>query len=387
MLEEGKLRQEVLVHKDPDKIKAVKEFQKKYPPDINTKTGTAQVIRSGKSEIYTRITDEMLAEAVKDEEQLALLRDLGLASVMIVPIYVQKKCIGAITFASSETKRYYSKDDLAIAEEIAIRSGLAIENARLYTETQKALVMRDDFISMASHELKTPITTIKALSQVLERGKSIKTPISKLYLEKINTQIDRLTNLITDLLDVSKIERGRLELIKYAFDFDKFVKEAIAVFAQTVKTHKIFLRGNTHKTIIADNDRINQVISNLLTNAVKYSPKANKVVVSLHTAKDSVSLSIRDYGIGISRKDHGKIFERFYRVIDEKGSSFSGLGIGLYISAQIVERHGGRLTVKSKKGQGSVFTFTLPLDSVRNNKADRKKRLVREARHESKKKH
>ena len=221
---------------------------------------------------------------------------------------------------------------------------------------------KDEFIGVASHELRTPLTSIKGYSQLLDRMLK-KTDIQKaqIYLKKTNVYIERLNSLISDLFDMSKIQTGKLQFNNGSFDFDELVKDGIDSIQPTNQNHAIKVEGKINERLVGDKDRLEQVFTNLLTNAIKYSPNANKVVVNLSKNDHEIKVSVTDFGIGIDPCHHRKIFERFYRV-DEISKKFSGLGIGLYICREIIERHGGKIWVESQKGKGSVFSFTLPLN-------------------------
>lgn len=235
------------------------------------------------------------------------------------------------------------------------------------SERKKLEQRKDDFFSMASHELKTPFTTIKAISQILQRNENISPSQRKIYLKKMNLQIDRINDLISNLLDISKMEKGKIAFIKEKFNFDNLVKETRETIQQITKSHKIYLRGKTHKKVYADRERISQVIINLINNAVKYSPKADKVIIKSLVNTHEVQLSVRDFGIGIPKRDQINIFDRFYRVVESTDKTYPGLGVGLYISQQIIKRHGGEIKVNSRPGKGSTFTFTLPLAVEKQN--------------------
>jgi two-component system, chemotaxis family, CheB/CheR fusion protein len=219
---------------------------------------------------------------------------------------------------------------------------------------------KDEFIGVASHELKTPLTSLKAYTQLLERTIADKNfEESDLYIKKTNVFIDRLDELISDLLDVSKIQSGQLQYNMSNFYFDDLVKESIDHLKQTNKTHKINLKGKTGVKIIGDKARLEQVFSNYLSNAIKYSPKANKIDVEVNHTSKGISVGIRDYGIGIPPEKIENIFKRFYRV-EGMDHRFQGLGLGLFIASQIVHRHGGKCWVDSEEDVGSVFWFELP---------------------------
>lgn len=229
------------------------------------------------------------------------------------------------------------------------------------TERKELERRRDDFIGIASHELKTPLSSIKGYTQLLERMvRETDNAKAKLYLAKTSTYIDRLNSLITDLLDVSRIQAGKLQFDISEFDFDALVKDGVESIQPTTTHHQIEVRGKADIKIEADRNRLEQVLTNLLTNAIKYSPQATKVIVRVKKNDATIEISVQDFGIGIPKEKQARIFERFYRV-ESSAKSFPGLGIGLYISNEIVERHGGKLKIESEEGQGSVFTIILPL--------------------------
>jgi PAS domain S-box-containing protein len=219
---------------------------------------------------------------------------------------------------------------------------------------------KDEFIGIASHELKTPLTSIKGYTQLLERiVRDSNNEKAKLYLAKTNTYINRLNSLIADLLDVTRIQAGKLVFNLAKFDFDELVKESIESI-QLTTNHIIELVGGAGVQVTADRNRLEQVLTNLLTNAVKYSPQADKVIVTVRKNGQNVEVSVRDFGIGIPKANQAMIFDRFYRV-ESSENSFSGLGIGLHIAAEIIRRHKGTLTVESDDDAGSTFTFRLPI--------------------------
>jgi len=228
---------------------------------------------------------------------------------------------------------------------------------------RKALDRRkDEFISMASHELKTPVTSLKGFAQLLKRRlKKQGMHQEEDFLARMEGQIDRLTRLVNDLLDVSKMQAGKLDYAQEVIDLDALIRELVEMVQQTNVTHTIVLQGATHHQVIGDRDRLGQVFINLLSNAIKYSPHAEQVEVSLASSVDEVCVSVRDFGIGISKEDQSKIFDRFYRVYDVHEKKVPGLGMGLYIVQEIIKQHGGEITVTSEVGQGTTFTISLPL--------------------------
>lgn len=222
---------------------------------------------------------------------------------------------------------------------------------------------KNDFLSMASHELKTPVTTIKAYGQIIERLLAEKDDLHTLdMVKKMSKQVDLLATLIKDLLDVTKMQKGGLIRHESTFYFDEMVNEVLDDMRKTILSHKIVNDLNAAINIKGDKDKLGQVLINLISNATKYSPGADKIIVSTQIVEDGVQLSVQDFGIGISPLGIKRIFEQFYRVTGENQSTFQGMGIGLYICAEIIKKEGGKIWVESAVGKGSVFYVWLPVD-------------------------
>lgn len=230
------------------------------------------------------------------------------------------------------------------------------------TEQKEAERRKDEFIAMASHELKTPLTSLKIFMGVLQRRFRKNGEDQYLeYLGKIEAQINTLTELINDMLDVSRIQIGKLLLRKETFELSRLMQETIDNLRGTQTTHSIRYESSVEVQVFADRYRIGQVLINLLTNAVKYSPAGSEVIVRLCADQKYAVVSVQDFGIGIDEVDQQRIFERFYQVTGPVEKTFPGLGIGLYISNEIIKCHQGRMWVESRKGEGSTFSFALPL--------------------------
>lgn len=237
----------------------------------------------------------------------------------------------------------------------------AAKIARDITERLELEQRKDEFISMASHELKTPITTLKGLSQLLLRKVDRQgMPEAVPMLTRMEAQIDRLTKLIDELLDASKIQAGRLDYEEQPVDLAALLRETVELLQATSPTHTLIVRGTPQAWMMGDKDRLGQVLTNLITNAIKYSPQANTVDLSITASNKTVTLRVQDSGIGIPKAHQKNIFDRFYRVRDSH-QAFSGLGMGLYIAHEIVKRHDGEITVESEEGKGSTFVVSLPL--------------------------
>ncbi len=228
---------------------------------------------------------------------------------------------------------------------------------------------KEDFLKLVSHELKTPVTSIKGYIQLLlsvlpnNNGEAEKKLTIKPYLNRIETQVERLIRLLSEMLDMSRIEQNELELKYEEFNLNRQVEEIGEYISYTNRDLQIELNHEDDCNVNADRGRIGQVIINFVTNAVKYSPNSNRVKIKIHkNSPEEVAVTVKDFGIGIDEKEQNQIFRRFYRVSGNKDDTYAGFGIGLYLSNEIIERHQGRILVKSEPGKGSEFTFTIPLN-------------------------
>lgn len=242
---------------------------------------------------------------------------------------------------------------------------LAIEDITARKEIEQR---KDDFLSIASHELKTPLTTVVGYMQMINRlipenaSEKFKTVINK-----TGTYVDRLNQLLSELLDVSRIQTGNIELHKDPFDFDKMVSETIEGIQAASPGYKIKLNGDTGLVFYGDESHLIQVLTNLISNAIKYSPNSTNVEVYVSRVSNFIKVSVQDHGMGIKEEELKKIFQRFYRVGDIQ-KAYPGMGIGLYICDQIIKNHGGTLWAESLTGSGSIFSFTLPLTDKQSQK-------------------
>jgi PAS domain S-box-containing protein len=483
-----------IAHKDPAQVRWARRLRERYPIDPDTPAGAPNVVRTGRSELYAEITDNMLVAAARDEEELAIARQIGYTSIMLVPLVARGKTIGVVTFVAAESGKRYDERDLALAEEVGRRAGVALDNAQLYREAQRsrdqfdiilqgvadgiivyapdsrivyaneaaaqmtgfasvqemleahqlgilnryelideqgqsfphahlphrrvlagepdaqgmigytetgtgqperwsfvksrpvltqsgevALVItiihditermrverrKDEFISMTSHELKTPVTSLKGFTNVLQRRLAQQGDEQGLhYLARMEAQLNKLTTLISDLLDISRMQSGKLALRAEPCDLDALIDETVENVQAATSTHHLLVEGSTGTQVFGDKERLGQVFVNLFTNAIKYSPRSDTVIVRLLRDGDQEQaiVSVQDFGIGIDKTHHEKIFERFYQVTGPEERTYPGLGIGLYISSEIVARHHGRMWVESSKGKGATFCVALPL--------------------------
>jgi len=286
---------------------------------------------------------------------------LPVVSYLAVPVMSKSGAvIGGLFYGHPEAGKFTEHHE-RLVESVATQAAIALENAKLYEEIQKLNAKKDEFIGLASHELKTPITSLSGYLQIINRRLQAGDE-NKAFMEKALLQINKLSDLISDLLDVSKIETGQLPLSFTGFDLVQLVKEATEVMQYSTKTHHLVLNTNPDKLMVtADRQRIEQVIVNLLSNAIKYSPGTDLVNISVSAANKKALVSVQDFGLGISHEQQERIFTRFYRV-EDMSAHISGLGIGLFISREIINRHSGRLWVESGLGKGSAFFFEIPME-------------------------
>jgi len=285
---------------------------------------------------------------------------LPVVSYLAAPVIAKSgQVIGGLFYGHPEAGRFTVHHESLLAS-VAPQAAITLENAKLYQEVQKLNSKKDEFIGLASHELKTPITSLKGYLQIIDR-RIANTDTNKSFIEKALVQINKLSVLISDLLDVSKIETGQLPLSFTGFDLLALVKEVTEVMQYSSKTHKLVLDVKADMLLVtADRQRIEQVIINLISNAVKYSPGTDRINITVSKNNDKALVSVQDFGLGIKKEQQQRIFNRFYRV-EDMAAHISGLGIGLFISNEIVTRHNGKLWVESSAGKGSTFFFEIPV--------------------------
>lgn len=307
-----------------------------------------------------------MEEIGKDERYLNntplfdwLKKDMQLSSLMVVPVTTKGNVVvGGLVFGHSRAAMFTKNQENLVAG-VAAQATTALDNAKLYEEVKALNAKKDEFIGLASHELKTPLTSMKGFLQILDRNESGE--LNKAFIRKALKQLNKISSLVSDLLDVSKIQSGKLYLDFETFDLQSLLHEVIELVQFTSDTHQIELDSDSIVLPVqADRQRVEQVIINLISNAIKYSPDASKVLVRVRKADLEVQVGIQDFGFGIETEQLDNIFSRFFRV-ESLASHISGLGIGLFITKEIVERHKGRIWVESEHGKGSEFFFTLPL--------------------------
>ncbi|HEX2205676.1 MAG TPA: MHYT domain-containing protein [Longimicrobium sp.] len=411
--EDGRTQRLAVEHTDPEKVRLAMEVERRWPSDPQSGRGVPYVVRTGRSELVPEIPDALLESAARDEEHLRMVRALGLRSYLVVPLEARGRVLGAISLVSAESGRRYDETDLALAEELGRRAAVAVDNARLFRETEEsraqleqqaaeleeaqaememahdelqraneALVQRTEeaerareaadeanaaksaFLATMSHELRTPLNAISGYTQLLEMG--LHGPVNEKqaeYLDKIARNQTHLLGLINDVLNFAKIEAGqvRYEIAEVAVDGTLSAIEALIEPQLRAKGHRyVFRPGDPAVTVCADRERMEQVVLNLLTNAVKFTEPGGRIELSWTADASRVRIRVSDTGRGIPKDKLRVVFEPFVQVDPALTRSTEGTGLGLAISRDLARAMKGDLTVESTEGTGSVFTLTLP---------------------------
>jgi signal transduction histidine kinase/integral membrane sensor domain MASE1 len=362
---DGAIREVALAHVDPQKLREVHALFEDYVRDPQAMRGSRKVIRTGEPDLLADIPDSMLLEVAQSPEQLARLRSLGFKSYVCVPMRAGRRVLGALTFVSTRDERRYDKADLDLAQELADRAAIAIENARLYAHAQEAVRIREDFLSIASHELRTPMTALRLQIKILRRalaaasGSEAGKQTILDHVRDLDDQGERLTGLVNGLFDVTAITAGKLDLDVTDSDFRNIVETTVNSLRPLALEHGVQITVDAPQPVPGrwDATRMAQVVANLVSNAIKYGG-AKPVNVRIAAPDSVVKLSVCDQGPGIPLEHRGRIFQRFERIPRRSGPI--GLGLGLYIVRQIVQAHGGKVELESEGSGGTEFTVTLP---------------------------
>jgi signal transduction histidine kinase len=287
---------------------------------------------------------------------------------MCLPLIARGHTLGTITFVTADSGRHYGNAELALAEDLASRAAIALDSARLYSDAQNAVRARDQFLSIASHELKTPLTSLMGYIELLQRRTAhahTLTDRDRRAIRVVGEQAMRLNKLIGALLDLSRIETGQLSIERALVDLNALAQRLAEEAQQTTERHTITFSGNGQPLIIhGDELRLEQVVQNLIQNAIKYSPNGGAVTVRVERQGANACVAVSDQGIGIPAAALPQLFRRFFRAPNADSQHISGMGIGLYVVREIVQLHGGAIDVASQEGSGSTFTVHLPLPNT-----------------------
>ena len=367
MFEDGRIVRVATAHRDPVQ-RNLADALKRYAPRPATDRGVSSVLRTGQAVLIPEASHEAM-EPPQDAEHSRILRLLGPKSIMFVPLVARGHVLGAVSFLSTTSERRFGPEDLQLAEELAGRAALAVDNARLYQDAEQAVRARDEVLSVVSHDLRNPLNAI-AMSADLLADLPLAEEQRRKHLEVIRRSCDQMDRLIRDLLDVTKIEAGQLSIEREALEVASLLDEVREMFLSKAREKELRFEVEVAEglaPIHGDRQRILQVLGNLVGNAVKFTPERGRVVVRAAAAGREVLFSVQDTGPGIAPEDLPRVFQRFWQARDAKGK---GAGLGLSIAKGIVEAHGGRIWVESQQGVGSTFFFTISTVEAAEDKED-----------------
>ncbi len=366
-LAEGReIRHVAIASNNPNGTVISQEWDRKYPSVWDADTGVERAVRTGEPLLVSTITDDQLVKDARDPEHLRDLRALNLVSVIIAPLMARGRPLGAVTLVTSESQRTYGHTELEVATELGRRAGTAVDNARLYKESQqalherqKAVQSREEVLAIVSHDLRGPLNTIGMSTSLLEQKSSDPEAIRRLQL--IHRSADCMEHMIDDLLDIATIDAKGLVLRRELEDADRLVATVVEAHeARAVKSGIQITRESSlgGLRVPLDRERLERVFSNLIDNSLKFCSRGDVISVEAHVAEGQAVFSVADTGPGIPADEVPHLFDRYW-TSTTRGAK--GTGLGLYICKGIVEAHGGHLWVDSVVGRGTKFSFTLPL--------------------------
>jgi PAS domain S-box-containing protein len=357
-----------LSHADPQAMAVVDEIQRRWPRDPAQPSPMRTVIETGESLHISEVTPAMLADTARDEDHLRLLRQLDLREVVIVPLVGRGRILGALSVGNGHLAAPFAAEEISLLEELGRRAGSAIDAAKLMSESREALRQRDEFLAIASHDMRTPLAAVRGYAQLALRHleKEAADPSQlKRWLTDIDESAGRLTGLVSELMDVTLLRGGHeVPLQLQPTDLVALVNERVREHASSADEHHVFTVNSEVGEVIGtwDASRLARVLDNLLGNAVKYSPDGGSIDVRISADAKRGRVAVTDHGIGIASTDLGRVFTPLFRGTNT--GSVAGTGLGLAGSRTLIELMGGRITVRSRLGQGSTFTIWLPLEQT-----------------------
>lgn len=358
----GGFRRVATAHADPALAPLAARLRRSRGPQ-DAPRGIVQTFAERRTAAVNDVSLEFLAEVALDDDHLEVLRAMGIRCFVSVPMESRGRTFGVITFVGTESRTRFDARDVALAEDLARRAALAIDNARLYQEAQEANRAKDEFLANVSHEVRTPMTAILGWVHLLQLG-GLESDQIRLGLATIRESAEAQAKLIDDLLDVSRIIAGKLQLAPKVVSLGEIVAAAVAAARPAAHAKRLALEFEAPAnplTVRADRDRLQQVFWNLLSNAVKFTPPCGTVRVRVdERGQDSIEVVVEDTGEGIAPEFLPVVFERF-RQLPQSARGRSGLGLGLAIAKELVEMHGGTIEARSEgASKGSTFTIVLP---------------------------
>jgi PAS domain S-box-containing protein len=362
--EDGSLERLETAHQDPDKLRFALELAERFPRDPELDAGY-RVARSGVSEIYPHIPDELMRAGAQSDEHYQIIKALDLRSAMIVPMKIHNQVLGIISFIRSGQQKPYDNEDLEFAESLAARAALALSNARLYRAAQEANRTKSDFLAVMSHELRTPLTAIFGYAELLATGISGEmNPTQRAHLERIHASAAQLLTIIEDILAYARTEAGRDQVHTDSFVLTDVVNEAVMIIRpdSEKKGLRLLINAPDGITLNTDRTKLRQILINLLGNAVKFTEQGH-IALDCIVAGGRCLISVEDTGMGIEPRDFDRIFEPFRQLEPSMTRKIGGTGLGLAVSRRFAALLGGTVEVASEPGKGARFTVSIPLEN------------------------
>ncbi len=360
--EHGSIDYHAHAHRDPRKDVLLGQMLSKFPLDWNSNTATVQALRTGKSQLMDELPEPLLSSFTQSDEHRAIVRELGPRAVISVPLKIRDRTIGVIGLVSCDRQRHYGQREVELAENLAVRVAVAVDNARLFHAVKEASRQKDEFLAMLAHELRNPLAAIRYAVAIGQMSTG-ETPTDT--FEIIERQTQNLAHLIEDLLDVSRISRDKVTLRKETVDTASIIGGAATTVRPLIddKHHELVLEMPEQAVfVLADPMRAEQIVTNLLTNAAKYTKNGGRVTVRVSSDTDQAVIEVIDTGIGLPPELLNRVFDLFAQADRTLDRSEGGLGIGLTVARKLAEMHGGDITADSAGlGKGSIFTVRLPL--------------------------
>ncbi len=360
--EPGGVRRLAVTHQDPEKVRLAQEIQRRYPPDPESGP-TAQVIATGVPVLMPALRDADLARLAQDEEHAAALRSLGLRSVLMVPLTARGRSLGALSLIRSDESHPFTEADVPLVQEVGNRAASVVDNVRLLAELTEAVRLRDDFLAVVSHDMRTPLAAILGYVQLAtRRAGRLEDGDRRLveYLGAAERTAERMTELVADLMDVSLLRSGQqLPMRTAPVALRALVAAILDERRKLVRDHHFAAPSDGEEIVVAgDERRLRRVLDNLLDNAVKFSGAGSVIRVEIGGTADHGTISVADEGRGIASDELPFVFERFRRGSNTAG--IRGIGLGLTGSRDIMRQMGGDISVSSRLGEGTTFVLTLP---------------------------
>jgi PAS domain S-box-containing protein len=358
-------RRVAVAHVDPAKRELAEEIERRYPPDPERSSALANVIRTGESLVTADVSRDMLRAVATDDDHFRLLDQAGIGSAVTIPLIARGQVLGAMTLVRGPEGPSYSAADLPLFEEVARRAALSVDNARLLDEANEAVRLRDDFLAMASHDMRTPLSVILANIQLGRRKLAAghEAEASR-HMESAERTTQKMTGLVGELMDVTILRTGQqLPLRREPVDLAAIARGYGEEYQRMSDQHQVVI--NAPDTLVGewDGSRVERVLRNLLDNALKYSPHGGMIRLEVTEETDGsgrrwAAIAVEDEGVGIPEDELPQLFQKYHRGSNTR--ELRGTGLGLAGSQAVIEQLGGSIEVSSRLGEGSVFTVRLP---------------------------